>query len=49
MEFLVDPGEQADGTVGQGVANCLRFRAVHRTVAGAFFLEPKNTVFTALA
>lgn len=40
MEFFVDPSEQADGGVGEGVAERLRFGALFGAVAAAFFEEP---------
>jgi len=40
VEFLVDPGEEADRAVGHAVANCLGFRRLLLVVAGAFRHEP---------
>ena len=40
MEFLVDPGEQGDGTVGEAVAERLGFGALDFVVAAAFLPEP---------
>lgn len=40
VELLVDPGEQADGGVGEGVAEGLGFGALFDAVAAAFLEEP---------
>lgn len=40
MEFFVDPGEEGDRAVSQGVADGLRFSALEEVVAEAFFIEP---------
>ncbi len=37
VEFFVDPGEQASGAGGEGVAEGLRFGGLLGAVAGAFF------------
>ena len=40
VQLLVEPGEQADGRVGDGVADRLGFGALLEVVAGAFGREP---------
>ena len=40
VQLLVDPGEQRDGGVGQGVAEGLRLGGLFGAVAGAFVEEP---------
>lgn len=40
VELFVDPGEEADGGVGESVAQRLRLRGLFTVVAAAFLLEP---------
>lgn len=40
VEFLVDPGQEGGGAVGEGVAEGLGLGALDRVVAAAFLKEP---------
>ena len=40
VQLFVDPGQEADGAVREGVAECLRFGLLFPTVAAAFREEP---------
>ena len=40
VQLLVDPGEQRDGAVGEGVGQRLRLRRLQQPVAGSFLHEP---------
>lgn len=40
VQLLVDPGQQGDGAVGEGVADRLRLRALLVAVAAALLVEP---------
>jgi hypothetical protein len=44
MEFLVDPGEECDWGIGEGVADGLGFCALEEVVAVGFFAEPGCTL-----
>ena len=39
MEFLVDPGEEGDGRVFEGVTDCLGFGGLEFVVGHAVFVD----------